>query len=176
MPLNSSGTYVSLSATTRQEIGTYVANLIRQGTTDFDQIALAIGKRLPGCCDYYDELQVRAIVRNEQKAIDLAGRMEGSGSYTPSGSEIPSIPGDPGRAGQYEYTVVVVATSETTGDTHTDRFEIYSSNPLSADDIQERIDANRDYYLRQIRSPAPKPGTFDDLTLDTYVIGAGRVR
>lgn len=175
MPLNDALVYVPIDSVTRQFLAGYMANLVRSGEYSNAEIIQKAGERFAagGKLDNYDAPAMLSILRGAQRSVDAARGMESDPGRP--GSNVPTIPGDPGYRGQYVYDVIVIATDPASGQRHTDRFEVYSSSPMSASDIQSQIESNRNYYLRQVRSPAPSPGRMDDLTIDTTVIGVGRV-
>lgn len=179
MPKGPDGGYVPIDAATRRMIGDYIGNLIRQGGLSDAEIVEKAGIRFGqrGNLDStVDTLPIYGILRGERRAIDAATRIQGNPNDTPGRGDLPNIQGDPADAGRFVYDVVIVATNSETGERHSDRFEIPSDTPLSLNDVRDLIESMREHYLRQIRSPAPRPGSLDDLSIDVFVIGAGRVQ
>lgn len=176
MPLNDAGDYVSIDPTTKQLLFEYMANLHRQGGWSNAEIIQKAGERFAwgGKLDGYDRPAMLSILQTSKRYVESgAATQSGLG---PDGGRVPTIPGDPGRSGQYLYDVVIVATDPVTGERHSDRLEIYSEGRMSKGDIADLVEGNRDAYLRLIRSPAPKLGSYPDLKIETFVIGGGRVR
>lgn len=175
MPQGPNG-YVPIDATSKQLILQYLENLIRQGAAvdqaTVDKAGIRFGQSAN--LDNSDNLAIFGLARQAKRAVDAASGLNANPSQPPTPSQVPNVPSDPANRGQYVYDVLITASDPATGDVWVIRTEIVSPTPMSANDIDRTVNANRSMWLKQTWSTRANRSPSGNIDLNTTILDVGR--
>ena len=172
MPFSDDGIARPFTDIEKQTIGSYMADLIRQGEKDHGQIVFAAGAHFQ--LDYDDRLRLWSILRQTIRSVEAGTFVGNNPTQPPAPNQVPNIPSDPQYWGRYVYDLFITWTDPQTGLVARLRDVAVFDEPASANDVRNYVSANAPDFA--CHGSGPGAGSCDPnvWTLDIIILSVSR--